>query len=62
MKTSLITAAILVTILVITMAGCTVAVNPDGSRSYSANAPEWLEITRLILADEIPQSPIAPTK
>jgi hypothetical protein len=59
MKTSLITSAI--AIIVIALVSCTVTTAPDGTQTAKPDYNAWLEITRLILADEVPKA-IIPTK
>lgn len=49
-------------VIVLFFTSCTVTTAPDGTQTRKPDYNAWLEITRLILADEIPQAPIAPTK
>lgn len=60
MKTSIITAA--VALIVLSLTSCTVTTSPDGTRTTQPDYNAWLEITRMILVDEIPKAAIVPTK
>jgi hypothetical protein len=60
MKTSLITAAL--ALLALLFLSCTVTTAPDGKTTRTPDYNAWLEITRLILADETPQPPFTPSK
>lgn len=44
------------------LASCTVTTSPDGTTTRQPDYNAWLEITRLILTDEVPKAIIAPSK
>lgn len=46
--------AIIMLVIIFAATSCTVTTAPDGTRTESPDYNAWLEITRLILADETP--------
>lgn len=48
--------------LAFALTSCTVTTSPDGTTTRQPDYNAWLEITRLILTDEVPKAIIAPSK